>query len=428
MPTRRSVRRRGLACGLLTLALVAGPTIATSGADEHETRILFVRGADRSGGFLEAGDDAQRTEQLADITNTSTARGNHGWGALAAMLRGAGHEVTQIAESAEGPGPTDGLAVDLVSLDLDGYDVVVLGSNNAAYGSAAVDALDAYVRRGGAALFISDANFGGSWQDAPNSDQAFLDRYGIVVHQDTGTYRIDDDELAAPTHPVVDGVEAVDGEGVSPFDVGAATVDVTIVAPAEGQVRLNPGDRQGPTRATGDDDAAVWVAEAGDGRLAGHFDRNTFFNDNGAGTHLGRLDNARYATNLFAWLAGGERAPVPTVPGPTVPGPVPPEGPMPPEVPTVPGGVGYWMGDAGGQLYGFGDATTPNAVPGSIVDSSTTPDGTGLWVLTTDGTVHALAGATDHGSLDPTTLDPGETPSTISVLPDGTGYWIFTNR
>ena len=40
--------------------------------------ILFVRGATRSGGFLEATSDAGRTEQLADINNTSTATGNHG--------------------------------------------------------------------------------------------------------------------------------------------------------------------------------------------------------------------------------------------------------------------------------------------------------------------------------------------------------------
>ena len=41
--------------------------------------ILFIRGAERSGGFLEATNDTQRTEQLADINNASTAAGNHGW-------------------------------------------------------------------------------------------------------------------------------------------------------------------------------------------------------------------------------------------------------------------------------------------------------------------------------------------------------------
>src|SRR5207302_9000318 len=46
------------------------------------------------------------------------------------------------------------------------------------------------------------------------------------------------------------------------------------------------------------------VAEAGLGRVAIHFDRNTFFNANGAGTSLHRFDNARYAKNLFEWLAG----------------------------------------------------------------------------------------------------------------------------
>jgi hypothetical protein len=66
-----------------------------------DNRVLFIRGADRSGGFLEATRDSQRTEQLADINNTSTSAGNHGWAQLATTLRGIGFSVEQITETVE---------------------------------------------------------------------------------------------------------------------------------------------------------------------------------------------------------------------------------------------------------------------------------------------------------------------------------------
>jgi len=37
------------------------------------------------------------------------------------------------------------------------------------------------IRNGGAALFISDANFGSDWRDAPTSAQMFLNRFGLTV-------------------------------------------------------------------------------------------------------------------------------------------------------------------------------------------------------------------------------------------------------
>lgn len=318
----RSRRASVGGAALASAAALAGMIgLDITAAADDDPKVLFVRGADRSGGFLEASTDQARTEQLADITNGSTSSGNHGWATLAATLRAAGFDVEQVLEGAEQSGPTAGQPVDLDSIGLGAYDVVVFGSNNAEYTTAHVDALDTYVRGGGAALFISDANFGGSWQDAPNSDQQFLGRYGIVVHQDAGTYRIDADEFVSPTHPVLAGVTAFDGEGVSPFDIGAATVDVTVLARAESQVRVNPGDRQGPTRSAGSNDVVSWVADVGDGRIAGHYDRNTFFNANGAGTNIGRFANERYAVNLFTWLAadGSTTAPTTTAPTTTVP-------------------------------------------------------------------------------------------------------------
>ncbi|MEO1062766.1 MAG: lytic polysaccharide monooxygenase [Actinomycetota bacterium] len=91
-------------------------------------------------------------------------------------------------------------------------------------------------------------------------------------------------------------------------------------------------------------------------------------------------------------------------------------------------GVGYWMGDAGGEIYGFGGGDDPGSVPGSVVAMATTPDGRGPWVLTSDGVVHATNGAVGHGDVDLAELDPGEAVASISVLPDGAGYWVFTDR
>ncbi len=325
----------------LLLTIVPAPAVAgTAPGPGPESgdgpAILFVRGADRSGGFLEAGNDAARTEQLADITNTSTSGGNHGWFELAELLRANGFVVSQIAEplEADAPatGPTTGAPLDFASLDLSAYDAVVLGSNNADYsapfGQQQVDAIEAYVRSGGGVLFISDANFGGSWSDAPTSDQAFLDRFGWTMQQDRGTYalRRSDGDFVTPDHPIVVGtdgntiIDVIDGEGVSPIvvpeiDTAPGVVSTIVIRARPGQQTRNndrfPG--QGTSRAVGPRDATLAVATVGAGpdagRIAGHIDRNTFFNLNGAGTNINRFDNAAYAVNLFTWLVGPQSNP-----------------------------------------------------------------------------------------------------------------------
>ena len=278
------------------------------------TRLLFVRGADRSGGFLEAGNDAQRTEQLADLYNSSTSGGNHGWNELRLTLEGAGFRVEQISETAENSsGPSNGIHIDFEQMDLSEYDAIVFGSNNAVYDTAAVDAVEAYIHGGGAALFISDANFGSDWADASNSDQQFLDRFGLIMHQDQGTYSLirSSGDFDAPTHPILTGVNRFDGEGVTPIEVGAHTqgVSATILAGAKNDTRLNQppfgSQNRGPSRTSNRAiDAASLAATVDDGKIVGHFDRNTFFNQNGAGTNINRFDNKQYALNLFGWLVG----------------------------------------------------------------------------------------------------------------------------
>ncbi|MEM8782656.1 MAG: hypothetical protein AAGE65_07330 [Planctomycetota bacterium] len=303
--------RTRLAAAAAFLAWAAAPAATLA-----EPSILFIRGAERSGGFLEAGpNDASRTEQLSDIANAQTFDGNHGWKELADTLAADGFAVTQLTETlapdAPPTGPTEGVALDLTTIDLRAYDTIVFGSNNGRYTEASVDALERYVRHGGGAVFISDANFGSDWADASDSDQPFLDRFGLVMHQDRGTYSLlrDEGDFLVPGHPILDGVDRFDGEGVTPIrvvDRDIPGVNATILANAKGQTRLNEppfgGRNQGPSRDAGPDDAASVAVTAERGRLVGHFDRNTFFNLNGAGTNLNRFDNERYALNLFRWV------------------------------------------------------------------------------------------------------------------------------
>ena len=282
-------------------------------AEDLSPSILFVRGAERSGGFLEAGNDFSRTEHLADIFNLSTNGGNHGWGELRIALEAAGFEITQMIEPLEANAPnsgqTMGAPIEFESINLVEYDVIVFGSNNAIYPSTSVDAIEAYIRAGGAAVFISDANFGSDWADASNSDQFFLDRFGLIMHQDQGTYAITSNEFLIPGHPIFQSIISFDGEGVTPIEVGNLTagVSVDILARAEGNTRLNEppfgNNNQGPSVPSNSNDAVLLCATADFGRVIGHFDRNTFFNLNGAGTNINRLSNRQFAINLFQYAA-----------------------------------------------------------------------------------------------------------------------------
>ncbi|MEM1183982.1 MAG: PA14 domain-containing protein [Planctomycetota bacterium] len=281
---------------------------------DGELNVLFIRGADRSGGFLEAGNDFGRTEQLADITNTSTSGGNHGWFELAETLRAEGFTVDQMIEPLEpgapGTGQTTGAPIDFDQMDLSDVEVIVFGSNNAVYTVDQINAIDQYIRNGGAALFIADANFGSDWADSSSSDQQFLDRFGWIAQQDQGTYvlRREDGDFVAPDHPILNNINAIDGEGVSPIVVpasdifGIATTQVVRAKPGA-QTRNNDGN-PGSSRPVGPSDSTLAVASVVSGRIAGHVDRNTFFNLNGAGTNINRFDNQQYAINLFRWLAG----------------------------------------------------------------------------------------------------------------------------
>jgi hypothetical protein len=274
--------------------------------------ILFIRGATRSGGFLDGGNANRRNEQLADINNTSTTPGNHGWATLAQTLRDEGFAVEQKIEpkGKDAGGVTTGSAIRFEKMDLSKYSAIVFGSNNAKYPKASVSAVMRYVAGGGGALFLSDANFGSNWRDAADSDQQFLSRLGLRMQQDNGVVTAAG-AFVDTAHPVMKGVKAFEGEGVSPIVVPAAApkgVTWSVLARSTGQTRNNDGadpanQFAGSVRPVNDRDAALVAGTVGRGKFAAFFDRNTFFNANGAGTDINWLDNKRLAQNLFGWVA-----------------------------------------------------------------------------------------------------------------------------
>jgi hypothetical protein len=300
------------------ITLIASLLVAASSAvaiASTPPRILFVRGGAGTGGFLGGGSDAH----LSDVFDFSLGAGNTGWGQLGALLVAEGFVVNQIVEGASG----GGVPVPLLTMDLALFDVIVFGSNNALYDSLAADRVEQYVCAGGGVLFISDANFGSNWDDAPTSDQKFLDRFDLAMNQDGGQYSVSRaagdfviNGVDQGQHPVLAGADGVvgtsddvdtfDGEGVSPATVkhllfGAEPI---VLAKAKGLVHRNDAAGNGSFSPATADDGALVVAQFGSGRVACHFDRNTFFNLGGAGTSIHNFDNAQLAKNLFAWLAG----------------------------------------------------------------------------------------------------------------------------
>lgn len=268
-------------------------------------KILFIRGGTGTGGFIDGGSLAKRDGQLADITNNSTATKNHGWGELAKLLKADGFSLTQVIEQPNQP-------INLAGMNLSQYKGIVFGSNNADYtpngSSSHVNAVENFVKNGGGVMFISDGNFGTNYGDAPSSDQDFMNRFGLVMNQDRGTYAVSRNagDFRAGGHPLLASVNQFDGEGVSPIvkKTTISSVTTQILVRAKGGTRNNDSFGKGSDRNATANDAALIVSSTGKGRVIGHFDRNTFFNLNGAGTSLHRFDNTQLAKNLFRFLAG----------------------------------------------------------------------------------------------------------------------------
>ena len=292
---------------LSLLAIVRSPNLSAQ-VDPLGRSILFVRGGDGTGG-LGNGSVAQRTEHLSDIGNLATNFGNHGWGQLAQFLRSEGFSTTQWIE-------TNG---SLTPARLAPHRIVVFGSNNRAYTAAEVQALHDYVDSGGSALFISDANWGPNWGAAPSSDNQFLVRYGIEMLQDSanGVITPDTSRFVVPDHPIIAGyaragdeLQSFSGEGVSFQRLGRPALGYTNFAIVNAQgyvVRENTvNNAAGPTRPADSRDASVSLAVRNRSKVLCLFDRNTWFNANGAGTSISGPGNVFLAQHVFRYLAGCE--------------------------------------------------------------------------------------------------------------------------
>ncbi|MFN8037325.1 MAG: fibronectin type III domain-containing protein [Acidimicrobiia bacterium] len=122
---------------------------------------------------------------------------------------------------------------------------------------------------------------------------------------------------------------------------------------------------------------------------------------------------------------------------PAAPIPDLPEPPVVEVKPEVAVRSGYWMLDAAGHVYSFGDARyfggAANAMGPAVfgvaaVHLEPTPSGGGYWIVDTLGRVYAFGDAGWYGNADRAQVAAGELVSSLSATPSGHGYWIFTSR
>jgi hypothetical protein len=89
--------------------------------------------------------------------------------------------------------------------------------------------------------------------------------------------------------------------------------------------------------------------------------------------------------------------------------------------------IGYWLADAAGDVFGFGNASfhgSPSArhLPAAIVAMAATPDGGGYWLVDRSGGVYAFGDAISYGSISSKELTAPVVG--MAVTPDGGGYWL----
>jgi hypothetical protein len=133
------------------------------------------------------------------------------------------------------------------------------------------------------------------------------------------------------------------------------------------------------------------------------------------------------ARGLFLLPNGGV---VPTPPGGAAPG-----GPSEP-APVAPTSVesGYWMVNAGGRVFGFGQAPHLGEAADQLgqkvaaVDLEPTPTRRGYWIVDETGRVHTFGDARFLGGVDGAVLARGESVTSMSTTRSGAGYWLFTTR
>jgi 3-phytase len=125
--------------------------------------------------------------------------------------------------------------------------------------------------------------------------------------------------------------------------------------------------------------------------------------------------------------------PPPEAPGATPPGSDSSTGEGPSAPSPAGAGSGYWLVDASGRVYAFGEATHRGDATDRLrdgvraADLESHPSGSGYWVLDERGGVHPFGAARHLGDLRAAGLRPGERAASLSASPSGHGYMIFTS-
>jgi hypothetical protein len=91
--------------------------------------------------------------------------------------------------------------------------------------------------------------------------------------------------------------------------------------------------------------------------------------------------------------------------------------------------IGYAMLDANGGVHTFGGLTNyGNARTTNAIGFAQTPTHQGYWIADAAGHVFSFGDARWRGNADRTKLTTGETITAISATPTGRGYWLFTTK
>ncbi len=281
----------------LTLVLSVAATLLMSPALSAKPRILYLYGDVAADGSTPSG------EQPPFHQMRLNDNGNRGMTQFREAIEAAGFDIRE-AYDAE------------VTIDadlLEPLSVLVLASNQRRFTADEAAALERWVKGGGGVIAWSDSAFGGHFREVGigntagrDSDNDLMEQFGMYFMTDNGAgnYLIveytEDHFLNAGNK---DGGVRFRGEGVSPVRVNEPA---RMLAPLQhgglgGGLRLNRVDgKLDPAR-----DAALAVAEVGQGRVVGVFDRNLFWNA-GEGTRLSHSDNREFTQRLMLWAAGIE--------------------------------------------------------------------------------------------------------------------------
>ena len=91
-------------------------------------------------------------------------------------------------------------------------------------------------------------------------------------------------------------------------------------------------------------------------------------------------------------------------------------------------GKGYWLAQAGGGVFSYGDAAFYGSLPGNgiaptdqVVGIAATPDGKGYWLVSADGGAFSFGDAHFFGSMGDRPLN--QPIMGMAPTPDGNGYW-----